>query len=147
MSTLFEGIFVAVCLLIWTEICSSQSFQINRRESKDYFTIPSSECGENDCRALYKAKKTKGGRNCECICDSSTFSFHKKLNWTCIGNAETRNLFGKLFNLLFTWRYRIIFKFCSLHNFMSNILCTLVPRSRKWLCLLLDVKGENLIIA
>ena len=35
----------------------------------------------------------------------------------------------------------------SLHNFMSNIFWTLVPRSRKWLCLLLDVNCENLIIA
>ena len=109
MSALFEGIFIAVCLLIWTEICSSQSFQINRIASKDSFTIPSSECSRNDCSALYKAKK--GGRkNCECVCDS-TFSFRRELNWTCIGNAETRNLFGKVFNLLFIWRYRIIFEF------------------------------------
>lgn len=101
MSALFEGIFIAVCLLIWTEICSSQSFQINRIASKDYFTIPSTECSPNDCSALYNAKKGKHGTtDCECVCDS-TFSFHKELNWTCIKNArKTRNLFGKLFNLL-----------------------------------------------
>lgn len=112
MSTLFEGIFIAVCLLIWTEICSSQSFQINRIASKDYFTIPSTECSPNDCSALYNAKKWKHGTtDCECVCDS-TFSFHKELNWTCIKDAKkTRNLFGKLFNLLLIWRYWIIFKF------------------------------------
>ena len=101
MSTLFEGIFIAVCLLIWTEICSSQSFQVNRIPSKDYFTIPSTECGPKDCSALYNAKKWKRGTtDCECVCDA-TFSFHKELNWTCIENAKkTRNLFGKLFNLL-----------------------------------------------
>ena len=101
MSTLFEGIFIAVCLLTWTEICSSQSFQINRIASKDYFTIPSTECSPNDCSALYNAKKWKHGTtDCECVCDS-TFSFHKELNWTCIKDAKkTRNLFGKLFNLL-----------------------------------------------
>ena len=112
MSALFEGIFIAVCLLIWTEICSSQSFQINRIASKDYFTIPSTECSPNDCSALYNAKKWKHGTtDCECVCDS-TFSFHKELNWTCIKDAKkTRNLFGKLFNLLLIWRYWIIFKF------------------------------------
>lgn len=112
MSALFEGIFIAVCLLIWTEICSSQSFQINRIASKDYFTIPSTECSPNDCSALYNAKKWKHGTtDCECVCDS-TFSFHKELNWTCIKNAKkTRNLFGKLFNLLLIWRYWIILKF------------------------------------
>ena len=96
MSALSEGMLIAVCLLIWTEICSSQRFQINRRLSLDYFTIPSSKCDRNDCSALYKAKKVK---NCECVCDS-TFSFHKEMNWTCIGNAKARNLFGKLFKLL-----------------------------------------------
>ena len=112
MSALFEGIFIAVCLLIWTEICSSQSFQINRIASKDYFTIPSTECSPNDCSALYNAKKWRHGTtDCECVCDS-TFSFHKELNWTCIKDAKkTRNLFGKLFNLLLIWRYWIIFKF------------------------------------
>lgn len=102
MSALFEGIFIAVCLLIWTEICSSQSFQIKREASGDYFTIPSSKCGKNDCSTLYNAKNLKQGTtDCECVCHS-TFSFHKELNWTCIKNAKkTRNLFGKLFNLLF----------------------------------------------
>lgn len=97
MSALSEGILIAVCLLIWTEICSSQRFQINRKASEDSFTIPSSKCGENDCSTLYKAKKDK---KCKCLCDS-TFSFHEELNWTCIENAKARNLFGKLFNLLF----------------------------------------------
>lgn len=91
MSALSEGILIAVCLLTWTEICSSQRFQINRKASEDYFTIPSSKCGKNDCRVLYKARKDS--KNCKCVCDS-TFSFYKELNWTCIGNAKARKLFG-----------------------------------------------------
>lgn len=98
MSALSEGILIAVCLLTWTEICSSQRFQINRKASEDYFTIPSSKCGKNDCRVLYKARKDS--KNCKCVCDS-TFSFYKELNWICIGNAKARKLFGKFFNLLF----------------------------------------------
>ena len=98
MSALSEGILITVCLLIWTESCSSQHFQINRKASEDSFTIPSSKCGENDCSVLYKAEKDKN--NCKCVCDS-TFSFYKELNWTCTGNAKARKLFGKLFNLLF----------------------------------------------
>lgn len=102
MSALSEGILIAVCLLIWTEICSSQRFKINRNSkvSKDDFTIPSSNCGENDCSALYNATRKDEKNFCKCECEG-TFSFHKEFNWSCLSDVKTRNLFGKQFNLLF----------------------------------------------
>ena len=102
MSALSEGILIAVCLLIWTEICSSQRFKINRNSkvSKDDFTIPSSNCDENDCSALYNATRKDEKNFCKCECEG-TFSFHKEFNWSCLSDVETRNLFGKQFNLLF----------------------------------------------
>lgn len=104
---LSKKIIVAVCLLTWTEVCSSQNFKINRRNSrdKDFFTIPSSVCDPRnnnvDLCTTYNAQKDK--KNCDCFCSdhSATFTFRNQ-SWSCLKNINARSLFGCSQGMFFT---------------------------------------------
>ena len=80
--------------------CSSDRLTIDRTGPKDHFTIPLAKCDKNNdvCSREYNALKYD---HCDCVCGDhdATFSFYKQ-SWSCLGNKDTRRIFGKFY--LFT---------------------------------------------
>ena len=96
---LFKKPIALFCLLL-TEVCSSENFLIDRGTSKDFFSIPSTNCDKDndafDYCSEYNATSVRG-EPCKCVCDDkrATFSFHKQ-SWSCLKNEDTRTFFGEL---------------------------------------------------
>jgi len=89
---------IALFCLLLTEVCSSEDFLIDRGTSKDFFSIPPTNCDKDndvyDYCSEYNATSVRGDPcKCECNDQQATFSYHKQ-SWSCLKNEDTRTFFG-----------------------------------------------------